>query len=97
MKKIYKALGFIGFFLVIGSAGGADTADFKTTVILMLAGLAMMASAPLLVKIHTKRLRYRRFARYRNKSRISIYRIIKILIRERSSNLAEHRKSLELC
>ena len=97
MKKIYGALGLIGFFLVIGCAGGADTADFKTTVILMLTGLAMMAGAPLLTKIHVKRLRCRRLARHSNNRAISFYRIIKILIKERSSNLAEPRKSLELC
>lgn len=97
MKKIYGVIGLIGFFLVIGSAGGADATDFKTTVVLMLTGLAMMAAAPLLIKIHTKRLRYRRFARCRNKSTISFYRIIKILIRERTSKLSEHRNSLEVC
>ena len=60
MKKIYGLLGFVGFGLLIGAVGGADTASFGVSVLLMCAGLLMMVMSELLVATYNRRRKARK-------------------------------------
>ena len=62
MKKLYGITGLTGFFLMIGAAGGADSAEVGKVILLMLSGLVMMTGSWLLVKIHDYKARIRRRA-----------------------------------
>ena len=62
MKKLYGLMGFIGFFIMLGGAGGADRVSFLTSLAVMCAGLFIIASSMLLIKSYNMKARKRRAA-----------------------------------
>ena len=93
MKKLYGITGLSGFFIMIGAAGGADSAEVGKVILLMLAGLVMMTSSYLLVKIYDYKARLRRRA-FVKKYGIAKYRAEK----QRTTVVADRRITTpELC
>ncbi len=60
MKKLYGIMGFAGFIIMIGAAGGADRVSFAETLGVMSLGLALFTMSFLLIKSHNMRMRRRR-------------------------------------
>lgn len=83
MKKIYTLIGLIGFFLIIGVSGGADSTSFGTTVLLMILGLIMLGASPMLLRLHEINAKYRRKHR---KYRKTANKKVEIVTRQLSQN-----------
>lgn len=60
MKKLYGIMGFAGFVIMLGAAGGAERVSFSETLSVMVFGLILFGSSFLLVKSHNMRMRRRR-------------------------------------
>lgn len=60
MKTLYGIIGFTGFFILIGGAGGAERVSFSTMVSVTLFGLTLMLSSIVLVNMRTARLKRKR-------------------------------------
>lgn len=68
MKKLYGLMGFIGFFIMLGGAGGADRVSFGTVFWVMTSGLFLIVLSMLLIKSHNMRMRKRRYLYMRRKN-----------------------------
>ena len=60
MKKMYGIMGFAGFVIMLGAAGGAERVCFSETFSVMMFGLVLFGLSFLLVKSHNMRMRRRR-------------------------------------
>lgn len=60
MKKLYGIIGFAGFVLMLGAAGGAESVSFAETLWLMMSGLALFTLSFIFIKSHNMRMRRRR-------------------------------------
>ena len=67
MKTVYEVMGFIGFIIMIGGAGGADSVGFGTVFGVMASGLFIMLCSMLLIKSHNMRMKKRKYLRMRKK------------------------------
>ena len=75
MKKIYGLIGFAGFILLVGAAGGAQDTSVATSLILMLTGFCMLVSSEILIRRYDYRLRQKRIAAGRKLSSREIRRV----------------------
>ncbi len=75
MKKIYGLLGFTGFILLVGAAGGADDTSVGVSLLLMLAGLGMLISSEILVRRYDYRMKLKRIAAGRKLAAREIKRV----------------------
>ena len=68
MKKIYGLMGFSGFAVMLGGAGGADNASFFVSLMIMISGLALILISMFLTQRRIMKMRKKRHLYMKRKS-----------------------------